>query len=710
MRRFLAVVFLVVLSGTPLAWAREALPLLRVEVAGNERIAQREIIAATGLKEGEPTDASRIRLAAQSIEEMGYFGRVVPDMEVVDDQIVARFTVVEYPVIESITLLGVPQLETGTLWAALRSWFAEGPRVPESRIRSILRDHDISPGKVLNAVSLRTALEKVLETYRERDVVTVEIGQVIPGEELVIEIVELPVLGHRLRGLSTVPEEEVRGLIDVPEGKVGRLSEIQDALRALTRSVYFSHVDVELQAGDGGVWLHWVLEERQLLAEPAAVSAIVLSGVQALPYERVAGRVGEVPSGEVGNYEALRALAPAHDYYLREGYFMLALDSELDGDVLRVRLREGALGEIILTGNTRTSDRVVMRVLELREGEFLTEARLSRARQSLMGMGYFSDVQLVPEWVEDALTLTVTVKEMERLGHIRGAMTYSPQEKGIVGNVEYAQKNLLGTAQDVSLSLARGLTGTGSTTWSLGYQGHAFPVYNLLSVDLYRREERGTLTLGGEFMVSYPLAPYWSLRTTLLSERSWEAAEGTPVGQRTAVRMGVSFSDRDSPIFPRRGQQLSVSLEKAGTFAPGAEYLSLLASVSRYWPLDVDTLLWEGRAALAQRLLVRTGWDLPSHYRFTLGGVDTVRGATATTVGGLALLNTELRFELAQGFAVAGFWDVGTALTKPHSVSSLGMEISAHIAGMYVRISMAWPDDRPASWVPVFEFGMQPMF
>ncbi|MFO8034797.1 MAG: FtsQ-type POTRA domain-containing protein [Candidatus Bipolaricaulota bacterium] len=710
MRRFLAVFVLVVLCGTTSAWAREALPLLRVEVTGNENISQQEIIAASGLEEGEPVDASRIRRAAQNIEEMGYFSQVVPDMEVVDDQLVARFAVVEHPVIERVTLLGVPEVETGTLWAVLWSWFAEGPRVAESRIRSILRDHGISQGRVLNAAKLSTALEEVLETYRERDLVTVQVGEVIPGEELVIEIQELPVLGYRFSGLETVPEEQALGLVDVPEGRVGRLSEIQESLGALQRSVYFSHVDVELEPGEDGVWLRWELEENIVLAEPAVVSDITLSGVEALSFEQVAGRVRGLPSGEVTNYEVLQALAPVHDYYRREGYLMLTMEGELEDELLHIKLHEGKLGDITVTGNTRTSEHVISGVLDLREGEFLTEARLSRARQSLMALGYFSDVQVEPEWAEDAVSLTVKVTELERLGHIRGSMTYSPQQKGIVGNVEYAQKNIMGTAQDVSLSVERGLSGTGATTWSLGYRGHAFAAYDVVETDLYRREEGGAVTLGGEFMLSYPLAPYWSLRTTLLSERSWAVDEGDPLEPRTAVRTGLTFSDRDSPIFPRRGQHMSISVEKAGTFAPGAEYVSFRGALSRYCPLDVDTRLWEGRAALAQRLMVRTGWDLPSRYRFPLGGVDTVRGATAITVEGVALLNTELRFELAPGFALAGFWDVGTALDTPHAVSSLGVELSGQVAGMFVRLAMAWPDDREPSWVPMFEFGMQPMF
>lgn len=713
--RALTLLAVVVLLGGAWVWAQEALPLARIEVEGNVHVARDEIVVASGLKVGEAADADRVRKAREAIEAMGYFDRVTPRMNVENDQIVVRFTVVEYPRIERITLLGVPEIETGTLWAVIRSWFAGGAQVSESRIRSILNDHDVRVGRVLNAVNLRKALEAVLKEYEERGIATAQVGQVQPGADLIIEMVVLPIVEHRISGLRTVPDEEALALIEVPVGTPGRISDFQASGRKLMGSVYFSSVDVVPEMAPDGIRLTWVLEERTLLTEGATgVRSIQLEGVESLPYERVADRLGRLPQGEITNYDALRAIRPVFDYYRREGFFMLALEGVVDGDVLRVRLREGVLSEIEVKGTTRTEEWVIRRIMGLHEGQVLTQGRLSRAQQALMALGYFEDVSLLPAWREDGVALSTTVKEMERLGSIRGAMTYSPKEKGIVGNLEYAQRNLLGTAQDLSISLERGIAGAKATTWSLGYKGHAFPVYNLVEADLYRRADpgRGLLTLGGEGALSYPLAPYINLRFTLLSEASWELdEERVPLDPRTAVRVGLNYSDRDSFLFPRRGWHAGVSVEKAGTFAPGVTYLSTRAEVARYSPIDVDTAIWEGRAALAQRLLLRVGWDLPERYRFPLGGVDSVRGAKVDMVDRMALLNTEVRFELAPGFGLAGFWDVGTSLSADvPPKSSVGFELTAYIAGMYVRLVTAWPSDRPASWVPVFEFAMNPLF
>ena len=75
----------------------------------------------------------------------------------------------------------------------------------------------------------------------------------------------------------------------------------------------------------------------------------------------------------------------------------------------------------------------------------------------------------------------------------------------------------------------------------------------------------------------------------------------------------------------------------------------------------------------------------------------------------LGLFNGEFRVEVAQGSWIALFGDFGA--TWDGSVkASLGVELAASVAGMFVRLSLAWPSDRDPTWVPAFEFGMSPMF
>ncbi|MCS7240732.1 MAG: BamA/TamA family outer membrane protein, partial [Candidatus Bipolaricaulota bacterium] len=276
---------------------------------------------------------------------------------------------------------------------------------------------------------------------------------------------------------------------------------------------------------------------------------------------------------------------------------------------------------------------------------------------------------------------------------------------GLVGNLSYAQKNLFGTAQDVSLTLSRGLGETKDTTWTLSYVGRSFPVFTQVQLDLYRKEEEARLVLGGGLQVAYPVADYLNLTLGFTSEIATKLPD-EPLPPRNAITLGFVYDDRDSPFFPRTGQRGQISLEKAGTFAPGVEYLSLKLEMSRFWPWD----LGDYRCALAVRGLLRAGWDLPEDYWFTLGGVDSVRGAKKITTDRMALVNAEFRLELTQGAWFAPFLDFGVDLRTGNKKFAPGLEVAVNLGGMFIRLSASWPNDREPTWVPAFEFGMSPMF
>ena len=693
-----------------LAWA-QTFPVERLEIVGNTNVPTHEILGKLGFKEGDVVDREKVLAGAKALEEMGYFAQVTPEVSLEAGKVVVRYRLVEYPKIEEVIILGVPAEPRGgkTLWSWIQIWLSQllnPPRVYAERVREILAEHGIKPGQVLNVKKLQEGLQAVLDEYQKKDLGTVQVGQVIPQAKLVVRFEELPVVAHEFRGLSTISEGEIRDLVTVPLGEVGRISQIRESLQRLSRSVYISEVKVVPEPVPGGVKLVWEVKERVVLPNPTLVSQIAVEGVTLLPQEKLQALLGPVPQGIATNAAVLRALRPLFDYYQREGYFLVDFVGEgVENGVLRVRVREGELGRIEVKGNTRTAEWVILRVLGLRPGQILNEARLAVARQSLMALGYFSDVLLAPSWEGEKVRLAVEVKELEKLGSIQGSVSFSPEAGGLVGNLTYSQKNLFGTAQDLSLTLSRGLTGSKETTWNLSYVGRSFPIFTQVGLDLYRKEEEERLTLGGKAQVSYPLADYLDLTLGFTAEGSTKLS-GEVLPPRNALSLGVVFDDRDSPFFPRVGQRAQISLEKAGTFAPGVEYVSVRAEISRFWPFD----LGDYRCALATRVLGRLGWDLPTGYAFSLGGVDSVRGAKKITTDRMFLLNAEFRVELAQGAWFAPFFDFGVDLRSGTIKAAPGVEVAVNLGGMFVRLSASWPNDREPTWVPAFEFGMSPMF
>lgn len=705
--------FLLLAVGSSL-YAQTPFTVGRIEIIGNVHVPTAKILKAIGFKEGDTIDALRVKEAAKALEEMGYFAQVKPELSVEDDTVVVRFYVVEYPVIEKIEIRGLPEspgFKEGLI-PYLIHWLSQGLYVSKNEILHTLEENGVKKGEVLNAQRFRKALEKVLEMLRDKsDIATVQITKAEPkGSTLVIEFEFLPILGHVFSGLETVPEEAAAALVQVPVGKVGRMSQIRESYRRLLSSVFFRDVQLEPEMDEErkGVYLHWELKERVLLPAPTELKGIELVGVTVFPPELVSQLIGALPEGKATNYDVLEALKGVFDYYMREGYFMVDLVPEgVEDGVLKVRVLEGVISRIEITGNTRTKESVIRRVLGLHEGEHLTRARLFAAQQALKALGYFSQVNLEPVRQEEGLVLKISVKELEKLGNIRGSFSYAPESGGIVGNIEYTQRNLFGTANDLSLSLKHGLTGETSSTWSVRWTSHALPLLKKLSLEGYHRLKEETRTLGGKFSLSYPVAFLWDLDLGLTSELRWREEELPP---RNVLEVGLTHDSRDDPFFfPRRGLLGRISLAKAGDFAPGVRYLSLRAELAGFQPVDFGR--GEVRGALAQRLLFGWGFDLPAEYRFEFGGVNSVRGATVRkSTDRLLLLNTEFRVELAQGFHLALFWDLGLSLADREAKTSAGIELAARIMGSFVRIDLAWPNDRPWNWVPQFEFGWAPLF
>lgn len=706
MRKGFAVFVLIGLSALA-----QTFPVDRLEILGNEHVSRKEIFAQLPFKVGDNVDREKVLAGARALADLGYFAQVTPEVTVEGEEVVVRYRVTEYPELKEIVILGVPPEPRGgkTLWSWIQVWVDQilaPPRVYEKRVREILAEHNIEPDQLFNKKKLDEGLRAVLDEYQKQDIATAQVAEVIPGETLVIRMEELAIMAHEVRGLVTVSEEEALKLIDVPLGEVGRISKIQEALRKLSRSVYFAEANVVPELVPDGVKLVWEVSELLLLPNPSPLRGLEVLGVTVFPQERVSDLLNPLPEGLVTNANVLFSLQRLYDSYQREGFSLVDFVSEgMEDGILRVRVREGRLGRIEVTGATNTAEWVILRVLGLRPGEILSEAGLAAAQQNLMSLGYFSDVQLLPTWADDEVLLTVKVKELEKLGSIQGSLSLSPEAKGLVGSLSYSQKNLFGTAQDVSLTFSRGISEKADTTWNFTYVGRSFPLFTQVQLELYRKEEETRLTLGGGGRVAYPVADYLDL-TLGYTHETVRKLPDEALPPRNVLSVGLYWDDRDSPFFPRRGQRSQLTLDKAGTFAPGAEYVSARLEASRFWPWD----LGDYRCALAVRALFQLGLDLPRDYWFSLGGVDSVRGATKISTDRLALFNGEFRIELAQGAWFAPFLDFGVDLRTGTVKASAGMEVAVNFGGMFVRLSASWPNDREPTWVPAFEFGTSPMF
>jgi len=713
----------VALIGTGVAgWSQAEFPVSVSEIVieGTVKIRDRDLLSVVGFSAGDEVEAVDLKAASQAIFDLGWFSEVMPRVE--GGRV--TFRVVENPVIREIVITGnVNRRPFRILGLKLFDYRI----MSTSKIRSIFRQNDVKTGGVLNRISLETALQKVIEEYQDRGYVLIMVGEIEAKEILKIEFIEGKVVGHRIEGLTTVPPATAEALIDIPLNQPLRQQDLQSALQRIHRSIYFSDVEIAPAKGEAkdAVYLRWKLAERRLITEPAAAKAIELKGVTRFDPSAVHTKLAPIAGGPVSNYELLQILEGVYDLYYDSGYVMVRFVAEpVDGGILPIRVEEGRISEIVITGNGRTETYVISRNMKVRVGHVLDRDELRVDYQKLSSLGYFGSIDLVPEWIDSGVKLTIRVSEKQHLGGVNGAIALDPSTGQLVGELSVNQKNLFGTGQDVSVSYRRGL-GAGeeaeTSTWNLGYSTVAyFPDFERVSLDLYQNvkgvsvegSEESIVTLGSSLSFRYPIADYLSLGLSYKHEETRRAREHlwSPID---AVTLSLSYNSVDDPSFPTGGQRRTASLEKAGGFAAGIEYAKLDFAWAQFSPVDLG-LFGNRDQVIAVRF--RAGiadLGLPATQLYDLGGPMTVRGTTSVAVHQLLVSNFEYRLEVTEGLTLSAFFDAGVNLRSVRSenvLASTGIEIGVSAAGMHVRLDVVWPIEEEMRWMPRFDFGFGPMF
>ena len=727
----LALVGVALLGGTLATWGADLtfpIQITRIGIEGNEKISNRDVLEVIDLGVGDVLNESAdLKTASQAVFDLGWFSEVLP--EVSQDGVIT-FRVVENPVVEKIEVTGNTNKRDYSL---LGVKLFSGLIMPTQDIRNILRENGVKVGKIFRTSDLAKGLEAVVTAYNDRGYVLAMASDVKVGSTISIEVIEGRVAGSRIGGLTTLPMEVATAMIDLPIDRPLRRDELQAVMGRLRESVFFSNVAVAPAAGPtrDSVYLDWTLTERVILATPVAVRSIELEGVTVFPMAVAARSVGALPEGVADNYAVLRALEGLYNLYTHAGFVMVRfIPAQTVGDVLRLRVEEGIVSEISYDKDTQTQRRVLEKTLDIHVGRILTRNALSVSQQKLNALGYFDGITIDPQWNDLGVRVSVTVTDKKTLGSMNGSLAFDPATGGIVGDLTAAQRNILGTGQDVSLSYQRGISPEGkpeTTTWNLGYTTLAtWSEFDRVGVDLYRKTQEVSvsqepdaeaqastfLTVGGGVRFAYPIADYASLEIGYRHEQVGLVTEEVRVPV-SSVSLSVQEDSTDDPTFPTRGMRRSLSLEKAGGFAVGTEYTKLNLDWIYFQPLYGGFFAGVDQA-LALRVKAGLGYGVGSGLQaYELGGSMTVRGAEGRMVPRMGVANAEYRWRIAEELVVRAFIDAGLnldAIDLDSIVASTGLEVGIKVAGMSVRLDISWILGEEASWMPRFDFGYGTMF
>ena len=290
---------------------------------------------------------------------------------------------------------------------------------------------------------------------------------------------------------------------------------------------------------------------------------------------------------------------------------------------------------VTISGNEKTADSVVRREMYLTEGELYNRTDLVDSKNSLRRTGYFDDVEITENVVNDnEIDLNIDVKEAPT-GSITGGIGYGSSD-GLLLSASVSEKNIFGSGISGYVSAEK------SDDQLSGAIGFTNPrIYNSeysLSGQIYARDwdwnDYKEQAYGASATIGRKLGRYTSAYLTYEIEKSkinglnayYEKA-GYQNGNnlKSSLIPSIVFNNTDDYYLPRSGIIASASLDYSG-LGGDIEYLKGNANFNWYFGMK-DYIDWD----LIFRYKAGAGYffddkNLPVNKKLFLGGMRSVRG------------------------------------------------------------------------------------
>jgi outer membrane protein insertion porin family len=498
-----------------------------------------------------------------------------------------------------------------------------------------------------------------------------------------------------VRGNEQVTLEYILGVVETKAGDPLDRDRLQRDIEAIYNQGFFSFVDVDLSASLEGVTVVYSVMENPVVEE------IIFTGNTVYKSEDLMKEVF-TQKGAVFNRVFFRNdLDRIQEKYHKDGYVMARVaDVNIQGGFIEVQIVEPRVGDIIIQGNRKTKTYVIRRQIKMQKGDLFNVIQFRHQLGNLQGLGYFEDVNVgfdSPDNQIDVLDMILTVRE-KKTAAIGFNIGYGT-ETGVSGGISFTENNLNGLGHQLNIGFEEGDEASYWATYASPYMdkrtyGWRVGITYRDFIDQYyfHNEEKQfeydetnfgiSAGLGKKFGREEEWSWFFSLNWRDVTYDNIHRGITNYYDDLT-MWDGVNFSgellftlDKRDPYLPySKGIVWETTLEQAAEVLGGDyNYLKYWTQARYYMPLNryvdgiIDTEgMWgeENPILLAARVRIGSSTvdDLPAFARYTLGGMNTLRGYHSRTFEGsnVILGNFELRVPVQKNFELVGFYDVGNA-------------------------------------------------
>lgn len=307
-----------------------------------------------------------------------------------------------------------------------------------------------------------------------------------------------------------------------------------------------------------------------------------------------------------------------------------------------------SIGEISITGNTKTRDKVIRREMKLIEGELYNETAKRNSIANLNRLGFFKAVDVQPvtdSGQSSVMDLNIQVEETSTGTLNLGVGFGGFQGFAVQGSMN--QTNLFGEGKNVGFSInwseninqIYNLNYTDpyflDTLWSLGVDA-----YQTLRILPDFRETRA----GGAIRLGRMLDDYWRTsvrykldKTKLIFDESRRLADlydpaddEKSEGFTSSLTWFLEYDRRDNRRFPTKGFYSNFSFEYTG-LGGDLKYSETSLNLRYYQPL-FGSLVWRNNFVYGVLAANDSSRGVPISQLYRLGGANTIRGYNWFTI------------------------------------------------------------------------------
>jgi outer membrane protein insertion porin family len=753
------------------AWAQDA-PIEAIRVVGNSRVEQSAIRVRIKSPVGRPADPALIEQDVRSIYAMGFFADVQAAVEDVDGKRTLTFSVVERPMIKEVKIEGNKKINNDDLQAALK----------------------IRPHTLLDVEKIQRGIEEAKKLYDQKGykdaAITFKTSEPVNGEVTltfnvdegkIVRIQRIVFEGNRVfsaRQLKRLLQTREEWFLSILTGAGNLDSEaLKTDVERLTAFYYdngYVNVKVDepqIERKEDGLEVTIRIDE----GDQYQVGPVKLGGDIVGDPNDLQKRL-EMKSDEIFRASRLRKdILTITERYGDLGYAFVNVEplTDLDPEKKQVAVTykidkgpEVYFDRIEISGNTKTRDEVIRRELKVQEQQRFngTDLKLSRARVQRLGL--FQEVNMTTQRSDqpDKIDLLVDVKEAQTGAFTAGA-GFSTADHFLF-NVRLSENNLFGTGDRVSINAD---IGSISRNFALDYTDpYTLNTYftSVFSGFDYETQFSDFNRDGAGFSVEelYPFTALGVRRIPFVGVSLDEVRFGLQykleqtdiTNLDSSVRVPSIEAERgkaltssviptlvrntlNHPFDPTDGSVQDLSVQFAGVGA-GQNFFVVEGRSRWFYPFyksptfGTFVVSTGGRFGWGMGEEGRSGHEIPLFDRFFPGGINSLRGFAARTIGprepvfdlannvidttpvggsSQLILNNELIFPIVEQLGLRGvlFFDAGNAWTEPQGlhVSSLRYDVGWGVRWLSpigpLRIELGYPlNKKPGDHTNVFQF------